>query len=114
MQAVTNLHLCDRAAEEVQRVRDDMQCAMSNLITLHNGLTAALRGSTSIAVRALLHRRTAEIEIVMKNIWKAAAGHLIDIPDMPEPYEPEILTSTLDCDDCDSICDSCSSDEDCV
>ena len=58
---------------------------------MRDGLTGALRESTSIAVHALSYCQTAETELTIKSIWKVAAGHLTDIPEIPEPYESEFL-----------------------
>ena len=92
-------------------------CTVLHFVQLHDALACSIREATSVALRALLHRRTAAYEALMKDIWKVALAHLPDVPAMPsfELDNTDFADGPV-VDDCESLHSdsSCSSDEDCI
>lgn len=115
LQAVINLHMRERAAEEAERIKDDLRNCMLHFVQLHAGLANAINASASAAFRALLHFRVTHIELVMKDIWKVALGHVFDVPDMPllDTHSPVLQSyeQSVVCDDYDDSDTMESSDE---
>lgn len=81
--AVEHLMLCDRAAEELGRIADDISSTLQHYTVLHNSLSQAVFGLSSTAERALLKRRIVDMEFIMTGIWQVANKHLDNVVPMP-------------------------------
>lgn len=104
--------MCDRAVEEMQRVKDDISSTLGHFSGLFNALAVAATLACT-GKRALLLRKLHELHIIMRGVWRVADKHLSDVPPLPAFHIDvdettagsvfsDTLTETLDDDDDDS------------
>ena len=92
---IVNLwNLCDRAAEELQRVNDNIITAAENFTNLHSTLQQAIDKAPTRNLRALILRKTFQLQNLMSNIWHVASKYNreISLSDMPR------VSVEIDCD----------------
>ena len=80
--AVDQLMLCDRATEEMQRVKDDIASSLVYFSRLHDAMTSAATDAR-VTTRALILRKLHELHTVMKSVWQVANKHLENVPLLP-------------------------------
>jgi 2-phospho-L-lactate transferase/gluconeogenesis factor (CofD/UPF0052 family) len=122
--AVEHLMMCTRAAEELERIADDIRSTLEHYRGIHSALSLAVKSVTCCAERALLKRKTFDMEQIMKGVWHVARKHLHEVESMPTLNEtevealPEVVAVMLDSDEAEGCAiDSdldCDSDEDLV
>ena len=83
--------LCHRAAEEVERITDDVRLTLQHYKNLHYTLSHAMLSVTAPAEHTRLKREILSIEIIMKGIWSVACKHLI-VEGMPSLNDMSALT----------------------
>ena len=107
--AVDQLMLCDRATEEMQRVKDDIASSLVYFSRLHDAMTSAATDAR-VTTRALILRKLHELHTVMKSVWQVANKHLENVPLLPgidcdlnetlaAPLFPDVLADGFDDDD---------------
>jgi len=87
--AVEHLMMCKRAAEELERIADDIRSTLEHYRSIHSALTIAIESVTCCAERALLKRRTFDMEQIMRGLWRVARKHLHEVESMPTLNDTE-------------------------
>jgi hypothetical protein len=90
-----NMLLCDRAAEELERINDNIKSTLQHYSVLHKTILQAMCSlSRETREKALITRRIIGMELVMKNIWKVACKHVDNTESMPSVMDEQMNASS--------------------
>lgn len=85
LKALEVIDLCDRAAEEKDRIATDIKSTVNHYLKLHTSLSSAAVAEQNIAERARVLRKLFKVEQLMPELWHVAEKHEIsELPLMPK------------------------------
>jgi hypothetical protein len=80
--AVEQLMLCERAVEEIERVKNDILATVRQLLSTNSALSATASDACSLK-RSLILRRQNDLHNQMRAVWQVAFKYLNEVPPLP-------------------------------
>jgi len=99
--AINLLQLRDRAAEEEQRIIDDMKCAVDHFHDAHSNLMTIAESAGNASLQSLTYKYIIRLESTMSDLWQVACKYITDLPKLPSM----IMSAANTLDDISKLCE---------